>query len=218
MLKNMRVQFNRLKDRRKAYFGSDQPGSREGVLSFYTRVIPKVTDAERCSIFINDPDKHQIWLKVGTGVKEAEIAVPTEGSVVGDVIKSGKTMIVTDLEHKKGAHKEVDQKTGFVTRNLLCVPIVSKSRNEVTGAFQILNKKNNQQFTAEDVALAEELAEHLQMEVDRIFLDQEMFHFTERLYATANRALTSLAVSFGGVVVVLLAVIVWRGLKLALAV
>jgi GAF domain-containing protein len=217
MLKDMRVQFDRLQDRRRADLGADDAARRGKLLSFYTRIMTKVTDSERCSVFVNDPDKGKVWLKVGTGVEEAAIEVPKEGSIVGDVIKSGKAVVVADLDTKAGAHKAVDQQTGFVTRNILCVPIKSPTRGEITGAFQILNKKDNRNFSDEDIQLAEEIAGHLQTEVDRIFLDQQVFHFTERLYATANRVVTGLSVGFGVVVLLLIVAILGRGLLPALA-
>jgi GAF domain-containing protein len=150
--------------------------------------MTKVTDSERCSVFIHDPERDKVWLKAGTGVGEHEIEVPKEGSIVGQVIASGEPVVVADLDTTAGTHKEVDEQTGFVTRNILCVPIKSPTRNEVTGAFQLLNKMNGQEFTDEDVALAEEIAEHLQVEVDGIFLDQEIIRLSERLYSAAKNS------------------------------
>ena len=131
-------------------------------------------------------------MKAGTGVQEQEIEVPKQGSVVGEVIGTGKPVIVSDLDAKSGAHKTTDEKTGFVTRNILCVPIKSPVRDEITGAFQLLNKTNDQDFTDEDISLAEEIAEHLQGEVDAIFLDQEVFGLSEQLYSVARKTMNTL--------------------------
>ncbi len=195
MLKEMELQLDQLKAKRESLIEADQPAKTGKLLSFYTRIMTKVTDSERCSVFIHDPEKDRVWLKAGTGVQEQEIEIPKEGSVVGEVIASGKPVVVSGLEAQSGAHKAADEKTGFVTRNILCVPIKSQIRNEITGAFQLLNKMNDREFTDEDISLALEVAEHLQREVDGIFLDQEVFGLSERLYSAARKTMTFLMVS-----------------------
>jgi len=201
MLDELGVQLDRLRAKREAVHQSDRRAESEKLISFYTRLVTKATDAERCSVFIHDPEKGNVWLKAGTGVAEHQIEVPKEGSVVGKVISSGEPVIVTDLNAKEGVHKEVDHETGFVTRNILCVPIKSPSREEITGAFQLLNKEDGAEFTQEDLELAQEVAGHLQVEVDRIFLDQEVFGLTERVLATARKTMKILV---GSVAVLLL--------------
>ena len=55
-----------------------------------------------------------------------------------------------------------------------------------------MNKTNDQDFTDEDISLAEEIAEHLQGEVDAIFLDQEVFGLSEQLYSVARKTRNTL--------------------------
>lgn len=201
-----------LRWRRENLYQSDQSERASALLAFYTRIMTKVVDSERCSVFINDPSHDRVWLKAGTGVHEAEIEVPKDGSIVGKVIASGEPIIVTDLEEKSGAHKKVDEKTGFVTRNILCVPIKNARSGEVTGAFQILNKLNNKNFTVEDKTTAQEIASHLQREVDTIFLDQEIFGISEELHSAAVRSSRVVLVSVAAVAAVVIAALVSTGM------
>lgn len=195
MLGNIGGQIERLRARREHHFKAGDPATTGKLLSFYTRIVTKVTDSERCSVFINDPKKDLVWLKAGTGVDERDIEVPKEGSIVGRVIAFGEPIIESGLEQRNGAHKATAESTGFVTRNILCVPIKSPERGEVTGAFQLLNKLGDQEFTEDDLSIAEEIAEHLQMEVESIFLDQETFGVVERLYSMARKAIMLLVFS-----------------------
>ena len=204
-VENLGVRMHELRQRRDALYQGDQTQRAGKLLEFYTRIMTKVTDSERCSVFINDPSHDRVWLKAGTGLREADIEVPIEGSIVGQVIAAGNPIIVTDLEMKSGAHKEVDQKTGFVTRNVLCVPIKSAQDGQVTGAFQILNKLNNANFTEDDKAIALEVASHLQREVDTVFLDQEIFGLSEGLETAATRSKRIMYASVG------VAVLLWVG-------
>jgi GAF domain-containing protein len=208
-LNSLGSRWHELRGRREDLYQSNQSERATALLAFYTRIMTKVTESERCSVFINDPGHDRAWLKAGTGVQEAEIEVPKKGSIVGQVIDSGEPIIVSDLEAKSGAHKQVDEKTGFVTRNILCVPIKSAARGIVTGAFEILNKLDNKSFTEEDQTMALEVASHLQREVDTIFLDQETFGMSEELHQATVRGarvvFISIAIVFIAVIAVLLA-------------
>ena len=202
MFKDIRLKLDRLRVRQSALSEVGDSTKSGKLLSFYTRVMTKVVDCERCSVFINDPGKDKVWLTSGTGVEEREIEVPKEGSIAGKVIASGQPIVEDGLENKPGPHRDLEEKTGFVTRTMMCVPIKSPVRDEVTGAFQLLNKTGDEGFTGDDLSLALEIAEHLQDEVERIFLDQEILGLTERLYGAARNTVLALV----GLVVVLLLV------------
>lgn len=214
MFNPLRLQFERLRD---LHTSADDPARREKLLDFYTRIMTRAVGAERCSIFIHDPDKDRIWLKTGTGLQEAEIVVPKEGSLVGKAVATGRTVHVTGLEREAGAHKAADAKTGFVTKSVLSVPIKHPSRGEVTGAFQLLNKQGGGEFTSDDIALAEDIAGHLHAEIDRIFITQQIVNQSERLSDLFGRLITATAIVFGGVVLFLLLAILWGGVSRLLA-
>lgn len=202
-LKDLQIHLERLKSKQAAMEHADYSGSAEKLLAFYVKLMPKVANVERCSIFIHDPEKEKVWLKVGTDVDESAIEVPKDDSIVGKTILTGRPQTVYDLDTLSGAHKLTDEATGFKTRNILCVPIRSPFRNEITGAFQLLNKKDGK-FSEEDVKFAEELAEHLQLEVDRVFLNQEIFGLTENMYATARKTFMMLVGIFAVAILAIL--------------
>ena len=194
MFDKLRKQLKQLKAKRDALEKAYYPAGGNSLLAFYARIMTKATECERCSIFILDPERGVVWLKTGTGVEEHGIEVSLDNSVVGQAIDSGDTVVVSNLEIRSGAHQEVDKTTGFVSHNILCVPIFSPTRDEVTGAFQLLNKKNNQEFNDDDISLAKEVALHLQKETDSIFLDQEIFGAVERYLSAARKTVIFLIV------------------------
>ena len=149
-------------------------GNKE-LLEFFMDIIPKALDVERCSIFILDPVEDNVWLQCGTGVCERQISVPKWSSVVGRVIASGEPVIETDMESVVGAHDTASLKTGFVVRDTLCVPVKGVSVDKITGAIQVLNKKGLvAQYTDEDLNTLERLSYHLQMNIENIYLRQEL--------------------------------------------
>ncbi|MCK5480958.1 MAG: sigma-54-dependent Fis family transcriptional regulator, partial [Gammaproteobacteria bacterium] len=102
-------------------------------------------------------------------------------SIVGEVISTGKGVIVNDLEKREGFHTNVDVKTGFVTRNMLCAPIKSATTHGVTGAIQILNKRLHGSFSKEDMASLEEIATYLSMSIENIIVNQEILRISNQM-------------------------------------
>ena len=109
----------------------------------------------------------------GTGLNEKQLQVPTKNSIVGRVMSSGEHVIEDDLEDQVGAHDIVAVKTGFVTRTALCVPVHGVTTKKVVGAIQVLNKRRGC-FDDADRKILETLAFHLEMNIENIFLRQEL--------------------------------------------
>ena len=143
------------------------------LLQFFVDIMPKALNAERCSIFILDPVNDKVWLQCGTGLTEKQLQVPTANSMVGQVIESGKFIVEHELEDQAGAHDVVAVKTGYVTRSALCVPVMGVTSKKVVGAIQMLNKVRGE-FSDDDRNILERLAFHLQMNIENIFLRQEL--------------------------------------------
>ena len=175
----------------------------KNILDFYVKIIPKVVNAERCSIFIHDPASKKIWLKSGSELKERDIEVDKEGSIVGNVIKTGNIFNQSGLEQQEGIHKQFDDSTGFVTHEILCVPITTPDGKEITGAIELLNKIGEGGFNKEDEALVNELSYYLELGVQNLFFSQKATKLSNKLYRMfINLAITSVA--FMGLVFVLL--------------
>ncbi|MBL1276764.1 MAG: GAF domain-containing protein [Ectothiorhodospiraceae bacterium] len=149
-----------------------EAGNRK-LIQFFVDIMPKALDAERCSIFILDPVDEKAWLQCGTGLSEKQLQVPTKNSIVGRVMSSGQFVIEDDLEDQVGAHDIVAVKTGFVTRTALCVPVHGVTTKKVVGAIQMLNKRHGD-FGDADRKILESLAFHLEMNIENIFLRQEL--------------------------------------------
>lgn len=144
------------------------------LLQFFVAIMPKALDAERCSIFILDPQSEKVWVQCGTGLAEKTVEVPTSGSLVGRTVSTGKPIIEHDMENHVGPHDHIAVRTGFVTRNALCVPVHGLSTKRVTGAIQILNKRGSMKFGPADITTVEKLAFLLQMNIENIYLRQEL--------------------------------------------
>jgi HD-GYP domain-containing protein (c-di-GMP phosphodiesterase class II) len=116
----------------------------------------KVVEADRCSLFILDRDKQQLWSKVAQGTT-SEIRVPLGIGIAGKVAQSGQTINIADAYSDDRFSRAFDLTSGYRTRSILCVPMRHAS-GEVTGVIQALNKKGGGSFDSEDEELLSALS------------------------------------------------------------
>lgn len=99
----------------------------------------KVLNADRCSVFLYDKDKNELWSKVALGMNSEEIRFSADKGFAGHVVKTGETIRIQEAYKDSRFNKEIDKHTGYKTYNLLCMPI-RNIKFEIIGAFQVLNK------------------------------------------------------------------------------
>lgn len=166
-------------------------GGSANLLHFFMEILPKVVDCDRCSFFIHDPVTDEVWLQCGTGLQERSIVVPRTGSNVGRVVATGRHVMIVRREQQSEFAKQVEDKVGYLTDNMLCVPIKSLTTNQVTGAIQVINKKGENGhlgFTDADRALLERVADHVAMVTENIYLSQEMVVVSDKLRGKVDMA------------------------------
>ncbi len=127
--------------------------------------------ADRCTVFILDKDKNELWSKVAMGVKQ-EIRFPADKGIAGFVATSGETLNIPDAYADYRFNPEVDKKTGYKTENMLTMPMRDK-RNEVIGVFQVLNRKTGS-FTSEDEELLGAISSVAASAVENALLYEEI--------------------------------------------
>lgn len=95
--------------------------------------------AERASLFLFDPRRQLLWSRVAEGIDETITLEPGEG-IAGSVFTSGEAEIIDAPYDDPRFSRQVDARTEFVTRNLVCLPIQDKEGRTI-GVTQVLNKK-----------------------------------------------------------------------------
>ncbi len=86
--------------------------------------------------------------------------LPGEG-IAGQVIDSGKPIIIQDCQADPRWAGRVDEKTGFKTLTMICVPLTLQ--NLVFGCIQMINKTDGIAFDEKDLAFAERLASEIEL-------------------------------------------------------
>lgn len=99
-------------------------------------------EADRCTVFIYDRERNELWSKVAAGTDgQEEIRFPAHLGLAGYVVKTGEVLNIKDAYEDPRFNKEIDKKTGYRTRNILCMPMRNR-KNEIIGVFQVLNKRS----------------------------------------------------------------------------
>lgn len=96
-------------------------------------------NADRCTVFILDKDKNELWSKVALGMESQEIRFPADKGLAGYVVQTGESVNIEDAYNDPRFNKDVDLKSGYTTKSILCMPIKNNNQ-EIIGAFQVLNK------------------------------------------------------------------------------
>ncbi|MFH1152413.1 MAG: GAF domain-containing sensor histidine kinase [Pseudomonadota bacterium] len=94
---------------------------------------------EKCSVFLFDPKKVELWSRVSTDLKTNEIRFPAHEGIAGWVFQNRQPLIINDAYGDPRFYREVDRKTHLKTRNILCVPLI-KRQGDCIGTLQVINK------------------------------------------------------------------------------
>jgi adenylate cyclase len=125
--------------------------SLDEVLAALVEVVTAELNAERGTLFLNDPESNELYTRVAQGDFHREIPLLDNSGIAGHVFSSGEGVIINDAYADPRFNRTIDEQTGFVTRNILCVP-VRTVKGEVIGVAQVLNKQKGN-FTRSDLKL-----------------------------------------------------------------
>ena len=119
--------------------------------SLLQRVMLESTNmlnADRATLFLNDPKTNELFSRVAMGDGIGEIRLPNDAGIAGAVFQSQETINIPYAYADLRFNPSFDKQTGYFTSSILCVPIINKD-GECIGCTQALNKKGGG-FTAED--------------------------------------------------------------------
>lgn len=119
----------------------------------------QVTHAEASSLLLLDELTGDLRFHVAKGEAAgglANVTVEIGKGIVGAVAKSGQPLLIEDAYADPRFDRSNDARTGFRTRSLLTVPMLSKG--VTIGVVQVVNKRDAAAFTEDDLHLLEAFA------------------------------------------------------------
>lgn len=121
------------------------------VLSASMYYLNQFMDSERSSIFLFQHWNQHLTIFSSLDLEKHEIRIPKSCGVAGWVFVNRQPTVVKNAYEDRRFYKEVDDMTGFQTRNLICTPLLD-NKDHCLGTLQSLNKKNGD-FTTDDLEL-----------------------------------------------------------------
>jgi len=123
-------------------------------------------ESERVTIYMLDGEKRELVSRFKTGKEISEIRIEVKpNSIAGYAAHKQRTVKIKNaydenelkaIDPELSHDKAWDKKTGFVTKQVLAIPIFFQKY--LMGALQFINKKNNAMFSPIDERAATELA------------------------------------------------------------
>jgi len=132
----------------------------------------EIMDSERSTVFLHDDKSGELWSLVATGVEKNEIRFPCTQGLAGWVFQQRKPLIINDPYNDSRFYPEVDRKTGFRTRSIICVPIINR-KNDCTGVLQVLNKRQ-EGFSEKDEELLATISNYVAIALENAKLYEEL--------------------------------------------
>ena len=93
------------------------------ILFSLVEVTTRELNADRGTIFLNDSETGELYSRVAQGNMQREIRILNTSGVAGHVFTTGESLIVDDAYQDSHFNRSVDEKTGYTTKTILCVPI-----------------------------------------------------------------------------------------------
>ena len=154
---------------------------------------------EASSIWLRDSFTNELHLHLAAGDEGNQmtsVRIPAGHGVIGYVVETGETVVVNDTRTDPRFYRQVDARSGFTTRAILCVPLraphirLGGERGEVAeaiiGGMQALNPRSGEPFNAEDIAIFEMLAS----QAATIVRLSQLYDETDRLFSRIIDAIT----------------------------
>lgn len=124
--------------------------------------------AEAGTFFLVDDSTQEIVCTQAIGPardKVLNLRIPKSSGVVGWCIDEQKTTIIYDTSKDKRFSANVDEGTGFITKSIICVPIVHAKRS--LGAVELFNKKSaDGKFNDHDLEILKVIADNAAMSLN----------------------------------------------------
>jgi len=151
-----------------------RPVTKDQLLRAMVDRVVQELDAERGTLYLIDAVTDELVSRVAHLPELKEIRLPAGQGVAGHVAETGEAMILNDVKEDDHWFPGIDERTGFVTRSMLAVPVRDRG-GAVRGVLQLLNRRHGR-FADRDgellVRLAGQVAEALERTSMRPVVDR----------------------------------------------
>jgi sigma-B regulation protein RsbU (phosphoserine phosphatase) len=145
----------------------------DDILHAILELISTQLECERATVFLLDQRTGKLHARRMAGAQQVEIILERGIGVAGYVAEKGESVLINDVRADPRFDPSTDRRTGFLTSNMLCVPL-RKPGGALLGSLQAINA-SALMFTDADLAYLESFAALAAIAVEREQLAQAAF-------------------------------------------
>jgi diguanylate cyclase (GGDEF)-like protein len=146
------------------------------VLVTIMKKAKEITNAEAWSVLLVDQNTGEMVFKKTEDKKKTKeiqrLRMRIGEGICGWVAQSGIPVVVLDVVKDKHYCEKIDKAIHFKTKSIICVPI--KSRGQIIGVLEVMDKTTGQPFTEEDLSALMKLIDQAAIAIEIASLYQRM--------------------------------------------
>ncbi|WP_202916208.1 HD domain-containing phosphohydrolase [Paenibacillus mesophilus] len=151
----------------------------DNVLMLMADMGKQIVISDRCTVWLLDDQRGELWSKVAHGVKE--LRIPLGAGLAGHSVRTGEPIFIDDAYTNEEFHDvlvsgalRTDQQTGYRTKALLVIPF-RNNEGEVIGCYQAVNKMTDSEvFSERDLRNLSLAASYSGKSIESAMLAQEI--------------------------------------------
>ncbi len=137
----------------------------------------KTLNTMAASILLFDNDEKELYFEVASGpVGKAlkKVKISSDYGIAGQVVHTGKPLIVNDVTRHPNFHGNIDEVTGFETTSMICAPLIV--HRKTLGVIEVINKNDGSDFNDLDLDAVITVAATIAMAIENAQLHQDLLN------------------------------------------
>ena len=133
---------------------------REQLLNAIMHWVETELDVEACSLLLLDEKRERLHFEVALGPKgdlAKDFTLALGEGIVGLVAQSGESIIINEARHDPRRQQDIAQAIDYQLEKVVCVPMTL--HGEVVGVLEVMNRRDNSDFTQHDCDLLQVIAQ-----------------------------------------------------------
>ncbi|MGD0154263.1 MAG: GAF domain-containing protein [Thermacetogeniaceae bacterium] len=126
----------------------------------------KAVNASAASVLLLTQDEQSLDFFAVEGEKSnvlSRFTMPADKGIAGFVLQEQKPVIINDCRSSPYFYDQVDNDTGFTTRNMIAAPLIADQ--QIIGVIEVLNKNDGLDFVKSDADLVLNIANEVSFAV-----------------------------------------------------
>ena len=141
----------------------------------------QILNCDRASLFILDQISDSLIVFSGEGLKRAQIKIPKNKGIVGTCFMERQKVRIDDAYNDHRFNKEVDIKTNYRTKSILCYPLIDND-GKCFGVIEAINKFNSP-FNDDDEELLKLLSRQACIIFKNAFFNDNNKFYIKKLFS-----------------------------------